>query len=349
MNEFSINGRKIGPEHEPYIIAELSANHNGSLKTVYELIDQAVEAGADAIKIQTYTPDTLTIKCDHEDFLIKGGLWDGKTLYDLYGEAYTPWEWHKDIFDYAKKVNITLFSTPFDETAVDFLEELNTPAYKVASFELIDLQLIEYIAKKGKPMILSTGMANFEEIQDAVKTAHNAGCKDIAILRCVSGYPASPEDYNLKTITDMIKNFENPIGLSDHTLENTTAIASVALGVSIIEKHFTLDRKGGGPDDSFSLEPSGLKDLCEKSKTVWKALGKVNYDLKDSEKNNLVFRRSLYFVNDLKAGSIIDKDSIRSIRPGYGLAPKKLNDILGKKVKQDVHFGQAVKEDLIDL
>lgn len=334
-----IAGRRVAEDQPPYIIAELSANHNGKLETALKIIEEAQKSGADAIKLQTYRPDTITLNCDSEDFKIQGGLWDGRTLYELYEEAHMPWEWHKPLFDHAKKLGITIFSSPFDTTAVDFLEELGAPAYKIASFEAIDLPLIEYVARTGKPMIISTGMADAEEIQEAIDAAKGAGCQELAILQCVSGYPAPAEDYNLRTIPDMIDRFGLVTGLSDHTLDNTTAITSVALGASLIEKHFTLDRNGGGPDDSFSLEPQELAALCTDSKTAWQALGGIDYGRKSSEKNNAKFRRSLYFVKELKAGDVVTADAVRSVRPGYGAPPKLLSEVVGKKVKKDVEYG----------
>ena len=321
MNKLEIAGRPIGNDQEPYIIAEMSANHNGNIETAFRIIEEAKKAGADALKIQTYTPDTITLNSDLPDFQIKGGLWDGKTLYELYQWAHTPWEWHKPLFEHARKVGILIFSSPFDTTAVDLLEDLNTPAYKIASFEAVDLALIRYVAATGKPMIISTGMANAEEIEEAIAAAREGGCKELAILQCVSGYPAPAEDYNLRTIPDMIERFGLVTGLSDHTLDNTTAIASVVLGASLIEKHFTLDRNGGGPDDSFSLEPADLAALCRDSKTAWKALGQIDYGRKSSEQGNAQFRRSLYFVQDMQAGEVITEDSVRSVRPGFGLPP----------------------------
>jgi N-acetylneuraminate synthase len=347
MNKFEIAGRPIGNDQEPYIIAEMSANHNGNIETAFRIIEEAKKAGADALKIQTYTPDTITLNSDLPDFQIKGGLWDGKTLYELYQWAHTPWEWHKPLFEHARKVGILIFSSPFDTTAVDLLEDLNTPAYKIASFEAVDLALIRYVAATGKPMIISTGMANAEEIEEAIAAAREGGCKELAILQCVSGYPAPAEDYNLRTIPDMIERFGLVTGLSDHTLDNTTAIASVVLGASLIEKHFTLDRNGGGPDDSFSLEPADLAALCRDSKTAWKALGQIDYGRKSSEQGNAQFRRSLYFVKDMQAGEVITEDCVRSVRPGFGLAPKKLEWVIGQKLSKHVSANTPVKEDSV--
>ena len=336
MNKIEIAGRTISNDHEPYIIAEMSANHNGNIETAFRIIEEAKKAGADALKIQTYTPDTITLNSDLPDFQIKGGLWDGKTLYALYEWAHTPWEWHKPLFDHAKKVGITIFSSPFDTTAVDLLEDLNAPAYKIASFEAVDLALIRYVAATGKPMIISTGMANAQEIEEAITAAKEGGCKQLAILQCVSGYPAPAADYNLRTIPDMIERFGLVTGLSDHTLDNTTAIASVVLGASIIEKHFTLNRNGGGPDDSFSLEPADLAALCRDSKTAWRALGKVDYGRKSSEQGNVQFRRSLYFVKDMNECEVVTENCIRSVRPGYGLAPKNKSLVVGQKLIKSV-------------
>jgi N-acetylneuraminate synthase len=343
MKDIYIAGRAIGPGAAPYVIAELSANHNGKLETALRIIEEAKKAGADAIKLQTYKPSTITLDCDSDDFRICGGLWDGRRLYDLYCEAHMPWEWHAPLFEHARKLGITIFSTPFDNTAVDLLEDLNAPAYKIASFEAVDLPLINYVASTGKPMIISTGMADAGEIQEAIDAARAGGCTQLAILRCVSGYPAPAADYNLRTIPDMIARFDVVIGLSDHTLDNTTAIASVALGASIIEKHFTLDRNGGGPDDSFSLEPADLVALCQGARTAWEALGEVNYGRKSSEQGNAKFRRSLYFVEDIKAGETITPFHVKSIRPGFGLAPKYLEQVLGATVATDVCRGTPVR------
>lgn len=342
MSEFSIAGRKIGERYVPYIIAELSANHNGSLDTALKIITEAKKAGADAVKLQTYTADTITLNSNAEEFRIKGGLWDGKTLYQLYQEAHMPWDWHLPLFEHARNLGITIFSSPFDNTAVDLLENLNAPAYKIASFEAVDLPLIKYVASTGKPMIISTGMADAEEIQEAIEAAREGGCNELAILHCVSGYPAPAAEYNLRTIIDMKKRFGLVTGLSDHTFDNTTAIASVVLGACIIEKHFTLDRSGGGPDDSFSLEPLELAALCRDSKTAWSALGEVNYGRKSSEQGNAQFRRSLYFVKDMEAGEIISEDAIRSVRPGFGLPPKMMSELVGKKVKVSIKKNSPV-------
>lgn len=342
-----INNRLIAVDQEPYVIAEISANHNGSIETAKKLIHLAKNAGSDAVKLQTYKPDTITLNSSNEEFKIKGGLWDGQTLYDLYKKAYMPWEWHKPLFEYASQVGITIFSSPFDYTAVDLLEELNAPAYKIASFEAIDLPLIKYVASTKKPMIISTGMANKEEIAEAIDAAKSGGCEQLAILHCVSGYPAPAEDYNLRTIPDMINQFGLVTGLSDHTIDNTTAITSIALGASIIEKHFTLDRRGGGPDDSFSLEPAELEQLCDGVKTAWRALGRIDYGQKSSEQGNIQFRRSLYFVKDLKAGDIITPDCIRSVRPGYGLPPKMFDSLVGKRVIRDINANTPTGLDVI--
>ncbi|MEA3371523.1 MAG: pseudaminic acid synthase [Campylobacterota bacterium] len=347
-NTIKIGSVKIGHDQPPFVIAELSANHDGDINRALKIVEMAKSCGADAVKLQTYRPDTITLNSNSPEFQIEGGLWDGRTLYELYEEAHLPWEWHAPLFDYAKKLGIIIFSSPFDSTAVDLLESLNAPAYKIASCEVIDLPLIKYVASTGKPMIISTGMANADEIQEAIDTALEGGCKELAILHCVSGYPAPPEDYNLKTLQDMQQHFGLVTGLSDHTLDNTTAIASVALGASIIEKHVTLDRSGGGPDDSFSLEPEGLKALCQGARTAWQALGGVDYGRKSSEQGNVKFRRSLYFVKDLQAGDVITEDAVRSVRPGYGLAPKYYEKILGTRVMVNVTAYCPVTEDSVD-
>ena len=332
----SIDGRKIGTDYAPYIIAEMSANHNGSIENAFKIIEQAKRCGADAVKLQTYTADTITLNSRAPEFMIRGTLWDGQSLHELYQKAHMPWDWHKPLFDFAREQGITIFSSPFDFSAVDLLESLNAPAYKIASFEMVDLPLIRYVAQTGKPMIISTGMADADEIAEAVATAKSAGCRELVVLHCVSGYPAPAADYNLRTLPDMAARFGTLVGLSDHTLDNTTAVASVVLGACVIEKHFTLDRNGGGADDSFSLEPDGLQALCRDSKTAWQALGRVHYGLKSSEQGNVQFRRSLYFVKDLQKGDTIDETCIRSVRPGFGIAPKHFDELIGKRLTHNV-------------
>lgn len=339
----TIDGRKIGPNYPPYIIAELSANHNGDINRAFQIMEEAKKAGASAIKLQTYTHDTITMNCDSDDFQIKGGLWDGQTLYELYKGAHMPWEWHKPLFEKAKSLGITIFSSPFDFTAVDLLEDLAAPAYKIASFELVDLPLIARVAQTGKPMIMSTGMANELEIQEAVDTVRANGCEELVVLHCVSGYPAPAEQYNLRTIADISQQFNVLTGLSDHTIDNATAIASVALGACLIEKHVTMDRKGGGADDSFSLEPAELAQLCKDTKTAWLALGQVNYERTEAEKGNVKFRRSLYVVKDIKVGEEFTHENVKSIRPGFGIAPKHLHEVIGKTASKDLSSGTALK------
>ena len=346
-DEIHIAGRAIGTEHRPYIIAEMSANHNGSLENALKIVEAAHKAGADAIKLQTYTADTITLNSNDKGFRIEGGLWDGRTLYDLYLEAQMPWEWHAPLFERARELGITIFSSPFDNTAVDLLESLGAPAYKIASFEAIDIPLIKYVAATGKPMIISTGMADAQEIQEAVDAARSGGCKELAVLHCVSGYPAPAADYNLRTIPDMMARYGTVLGLSDHTLDNTTAIASIAMGAALIEKHFTLNRSGGGPDDSFSLEPAELAALCQGARTVWEALGRVDYGRKSSEQGNAQFRRSLYFVKDLAAGDTITPDAVRSVRPGFGLPPKYLDEVLGRTAAHAIKANTPVTRDAL--
>jgi len=339
----TIENTKVGMASKPFIIAELSANHNGSLDRALATITAAKHCGADAVKIQTYTADTMTIDCDLPDFVIKGGLWDGYKLYDLYKWAQTPYEWHKPLFDHAKKEGITLFSTPFDETAVDLLESLNTPAYKIASFELTDLPLIEYVAKTGKPMILSTGMATEEEIHEAVTSAREAGCKELVLLHCISSYPTPMEQAHLRQIPALAERFKLPVGLSDHTIGTTASVASVALGACVIEKHFTLSRADKGPDCEFSLEPQELKRLCEEVKSAWSALGSTGFDREKAEEASKVFRRSLYLVEDVKKGEPLTSKNLRRIRPGLGLEAKLYRQVLGEKVKRDLKKGEPLK------
>ena len=346
--KIEIAGREISSSHPPYIIAELSANHNGSLETAVRIIDEARLAGADAVKLQTYKPDTITIDSDLDDFKITDGLWKGRTLYDLYQEAHMPWEWHKPLFQHASDIGITIFSTPFDYTAVDLLEDLNAPAYKIASFEAIDLPLIRYVASTRKPMIISTGMASLEETQEAVATAKEGGCSSIAILHCVSGYPTPIEECNLASIVDMSRRFGLVTGLSDHTLGPVASTTAVALGASIIEKHFTLDRAGGGPDDSFSVEPSEMVELCRDLRSAWKSIGVADHKVRDSEMGNIQFRRSLYAVEPILKGSYITEKNVRSVRPGYGLAPKYLDSLIGKTAAKNIERGQAMDWSLVE-
>ncbi|WP_233880372.1 pseudaminic acid synthase [Paraburkholderia flagellata] len=337
-----IDGRTIGADCPPYIVAELSANHNGSLDTAFAIVEAAKHAGADAVKLQSYRPDTITIDSDRPEFQIQGGLWHGKSLYELYQWAHMPWEWHKPLFDRALSLGITIFSSPFDRTAVDLLEDLNAPAYKIASFEAVDLPLIRYAASTRKPMIISTGMADESEIGEAIAAARDAGCTQLVVLHCVSAYPAPAEEYNLRTIADLADRFGVVGGLSDHTLDNTTAIASIGCGAALIEKHVTLDRSAGGPDDSFSLEPRDLESLVRNARTAWAALGRVSYERKESEKGNVQFRRSLYAVRPIRKGELFTLENVRSIRPGLGLAPKYLDAILGKASNVDLDAGTPI-------
>ena len=348
MNKYiEIDGTRIGADYAPYIIAELSANHNGDINRAYKIMEEAKKAGASAIKLQSYTHETITIESSNEEFMMRGGLWDGKSLYELYKGAHMPWEWHKPLFEKAKELGITIFSSPFDFSAVDLLEDLNAPAYKIASFEVIDLPLIARVAKTGKPMIISTGMATQQEIKEAIETARNNGCEELVVLQCVSGYPAPAEQYNLRTIPDIAQRFNVLSGLSDHTIDNATAIAAVALGACLIEKHVTLDRNGGGADDSFSLEPAELTQLCKDSKTAWSSLGKVNYERTEAERGNVKFRRSLYVVKDIKAGEMFSHENVRSIRPGFGLAPKNLFNVISKIATTDISKGTPLALDHI--
>jgi N-acetylneuraminate synthase len=348
MSDIYINKRKIGPDQPPYVIAELSANHNGSLEKALETISAAKQAGADAIKLQTYSADTMTLDCSGDDFQIKGGLWDGYNLYQLYKEAQTPFSWHKAMFAHAEKIGITCFSTPFDETAVDLLEDLNAPAYKIASFEATDIPLIKYVASTGKPMIISTGIANLEEIEETVQAARDAGCKNLILLHCISSYPAPIEQFNLRTIPDLRSHFNTEVGLSDHSLDHTAAIVATTLGASVVEKHFILDRKEKGPDSEFSIEPLELQQLCQYTRDAWRSLGQAGYERKPAEEANARFRRSVYFVNDLKAGDIIQAKDIRRVRPGLGLPPKYEVELIGKTVAQDITAGTATRWDLIN-
>ena len=335
--------------NKPFIIAEMSGNHNHSLERALEIVDKAAESGVDALKIQTYTADTITIdKSDGEFFIAdKNSLWKGESLYNLYKKAYTPWEWHKAIFDRCKEKGIIGFSTPFDFSSVNFLESLDVPFYKIASFENIDLPLIKKVAQTGKPIIASTGMASLAELSELVETAKNNGCKDLTLLKCTSSYPANPEGSNLLTIPHLQQLFDCKVGISDHTLGIGVAVASVALGATVIEKHFCLSRAEGGVDSAFSLEPEEMKILVKEANAAHQALGKISYGVSEQEKKSLQFRRSLYIVEDMKAGDIITEKNMRSIRPGLGLPPKYYDVLLGKKVKCDVKRGTALRWDMI--
>ncbi len=338
----------IGLGHSVYIIAELSANHRQQFNEAVKLIEAAKEAGADAVKLQTYTPDTLTIQSDRPEFQIGGGtLWDGKTFYDLYSEAYTPWEWQPKLKRVADDLGIDLFSTPFDETAVDFLEKMGVPAYKVASFEIVDIPLIEYIASKGKPIIISTGMATPAEIDEAVKAAQKAGASQIALLKCTSAYPSLPEEMNLRTIPHLAEKFHVPVGLSDHTLDIAVPVAAVALGACIVEKHFTLSRNNPSPDSAFSLEPDEFLEMVQTIRNAEKALGEVRYEVSEREAKSRFFRRSLFVVKDTKTGEVFTTENVRSIRPGYGLHPRHLRDVLGKQARRDIERGTPLSWELI--
>ncbi|MFA4795180.1 pseudaminic acid synthase [Leptospira kirschneri] len=350
MNEIIIGNQKIGNNFKPCIIAEMSGNHNQSLERALEIVDAAANAGAHAIKLQTYTADTITIDKKEGEFFISDpkSLWKGESLYDLYKKAYTPWEWHESIFKRAKEKGILCFSSPFDFTAVDFLESLNAPAYKIASFENIDLPLIRKVANTGKPIIISTGMANIQEIAEAVDTVRATGNNQLILLKCTSNYPATPDNTNILTIPHMRELFQCEIGLSDHTLGIGVAVASVALGATVIEKHFTLNREEGGVDSVFSMEPDELKSLIVETERAWQSLGKVTYGPTEKEKASMIFRRSLYVVEDMNVGDKITERNVKSIRPGYGLPPKYLDIVVGKRVSQNVFRGTPVSWNLIE-
>ena len=348
LAEIQISGRRIGVGRPCYIIAELSANHGHSLEKALKVVRAAKDAGADAIKFQTYTADTLTIDCRSPEFMVgKGSLWEGKNLHDLYAEAYTPWEWQPELKKEAESLGLHCFSTPFDDTAVDFLENMNVPAHKIASFELVDTQLLKKVASTGKPVIMSTGMASIEEVAEAAETLCSSGCNQLALLKCTSAYPSLPEEMNLRTIPDMAERFGVPVGLSDHTLGVTVPVAAVALGACIIEKHLTLRRSHGGPDAGFSLEPEEFRSMVEAVRVAEKALGSINYDISEREQASRTLRRSLFVVKNMKAGEEITTDSIRSIRPGHGLSPKHLEDILGRRLNTDVPRGTPLRWELL--
>jgi pseudaminic acid synthase len=349
MKTIDIRGRSVGEKHPSFIVAEMSGNHNQSLERALHIVEAAAQAGAQAIKLQTYTADTMTLDLNQGDFFIEDedSLWQGKSLYELYKEAYTPWEWHEPIFKRCRELGILAFSTPFDETAVDFLETLDVPCYKIASFELTDLPLIRKVATTGKPMIISTGMASVAEIDETVKVAKEAGCQDLILLKCTSSYPASPKESNLLTIPHMQKLFNCPVGLSDHTMGIGAALASVALGACMIEKHFTLSRADGGVDSAFSMEPEEMRQLVIETERAWQALGQINYSPVEQESKSLKFRRSLYIAQDMAAGEVLTPDNLRIVRPGYGLEPKYYEVLLGKKINRAVKKGTPLNWDLI--
>ncbi|MDR6395976.1 pseudaminic acid synthase [Herbaspirillum seropedicae] len=350
MNEFHIANRGIGSTYPPFVIAEMSGNHNQSLQRALDIVDAAARAGAHAIKLQTYTADTMTLNLDQGDFRINDpdSLWSGRTLYSLYDEAHTPWEWHKPLFERAQAHGMIAFSTPFDESAVDFLEQLNAPCYKIASFENTDLPLIRKVASTGKPMIISTGMASIAELDETVRAAREGGCRDLVLLKCTSTYPATPENTNVRTIAHMRDLFGCQIGLSDHTMGCGTSVAAVAFGATVIEKHFTLSRADGGVDSTFSLEPEEMQQLVVETTRAWQSLGEVRYGIQSaSEGKSKIFRRSLYVVEDVPAGAMLTPDNVRAIRPGFGMPPKFLPQVLGRTARHDIPRGTALNWDLM--
>lgn len=345
---FKIGNKEIGNNNPTFIIAELSANHMNDFDVAVKTIEAIAESGADAVKFQTFTPDTITLNCDNEYFHIKQGtVWDGQLLYDLYEDAYMPWDWQPKLKKIAEDLGLIVFSSPFDKTSVDFLEDMDVPAYKIASFEITDIPLIKYVASKNKPIIISTGIAEKEDIELAIETCLKEGNDKIAILKCTSSYPAPYEEINLKTINDMEKKFNTTVGLSDHTLGDEIAIAAVTLGAKIIEKHFILDKKLGGPDCEFSMEPQEFKKMVTAIRNTEKALGTVSYNLSDKTRKNREFSRSLFVVKDIKKGELITEENVRSVRPGFGLHPKYLEEVLGKKVKKDLEKGTPFKRDFV--
>jgi N-acetylneuraminate synthase len=349
MQEFTVAGRNIGAAYRPLVIAEMSGNHNQSLERAFAIVEVAAKSGAHALKLQTAKPETMTLDIDEGEFYIDdpNSLWQGNSLYQLYQQAYTPWEWHKPIFDRCKELGIIGFSTPFDATAVDFLESLDVPCYKIASFENTDLPLIRKVASTGKPMIISTGMATVAELDETVRTARETGCKDLVLLKCTSTYPATPINTNLLTIPHMRELFNVQVGLSDHTMGTGVAVASVALGATVIEKHFTLSRADGGVDSAFSMEPEEMRQLVIESERVWQALGGIQYGPTAAEKESLKFRRSLYITQDMKAGDFLTEDNLKAVRPGLGLSPKYYELLLGKAVKKDVKMGTPVSWNIL--
>ncbi len=348
--EFKIAGRLISRNHAPLVIAEMSGNHNQSLERALAIVEAAAKAGAHALKIQTYTADTMTLDLNEGEFMIADpkSLWQGKSLYKLYQEAYTPWEWHQPIFQHCRKLGMIGFSTPFDETAIDFLESLDVPCYKIASFENTDIPLIRRAASTGKPLIISTGMATMEEMDESVAAARSAGCRDLVLLKCTSTYPATPEHTNIATIAHLRDRYACEAGLSDHTMGIGVAVASVALGASVIEKHFTLARADGGVDSAFSMEPAELRALVTETERAWQALGQVHYGPTEKERDSLVFRRSLYVVKDVKAGEVFSRDNVRAIRPGHGLPPKWMDKVMGQRARADIKLGTPMAWDLLD-
>lgn len=349
MKNFVVENRTIGENQPPFIIAEMSGNHNQSLERALHIVEEAARAGAHALKLQTYTPDTITLNVNSGDFYISDNesLWEGKSLYELYGEAYTPWEWHEPIFNKCRELGMIPFSSPFDESAVDFLETLDAPMYKIASFENNHLPLIEKVAQTGKPMIISTGMASVAELDDTVRAARQAGCEELVLLKCTSTYPATPEDTNINTIPHMRELFQCQVGLSDHTMGIGVATASVSLGVTVIEKHFTVSRADGGVDADFSMEPGEMSMLVNETKRAQQALGKVTYGPTDREKSSLKFRRSIYVAEDIKEGEIFTEKNLKIVRPGYGLEPKFLRELINKRAKQNLNSGTPLKWSMI--
>jgi len=347
-DHIKIGKRRIGPGCPVYCIAEVSANHNQEFSQAIRIIEAAKEAGADAVKLQTYTPDTMTIESQQEHFRVGGGtLWDGRTLYELYGEAYTPWDWQPKLKKAANDLDMDLFSSAFDDTAVDFLENMGVPAHKLASFELVDIPLLRKMARTGKPLIISTGMASLQEIEEALAAAREAGAKQIALLKCTSAYPAPPEEMNLKTIPEMVRRFHIPVGLSDHTMGVAAPVAAAVLGANILEKHLTLSRSTPGPDSAFSLEPHEFKAMVESVRVAEKALGEIHFGLSEKERSSRVFRRSLFVVKDIKQGEFFSSSNVRSIRPGYGLHTRHLDEVLGKRATRDIERGTPLSWDLV--
>ena len=349
MSTIRIGNRLIGPDHPPFVVAEMSGNHNQSLERALEIVEAAAKAGAHGLKLQTYTPDTMTLDLDEGDFHISdpNSLWAGTSLYKLYGEAHTPWEWHEPIFKRCRELGLEVFSTPFDETAVDFLEALNVPCYKIASFENTDLPLIRKVVATGKPVIISTGMASIAELDETVRAARQAGCKELILLKCTSTYPATPENTNVRTVPHLRDLFNVQVGLSDHTMGVGASVAAVALGAVMIEKHFTLARADGGVDSTFSLEPEEMHQLVIETERAWQSLGRISYGASEAEKKSMVFRRSLYVVKDMQAGEAFSAENVRAIRPGFGLPPKYLETVIGKHARTALKRGTALSWDII--